>query len=167
MPSRGFCTPSLRVMPKIQDSHYFFVIRIFIPTDPAHHEAACRQLRPRRRSLQARFIVLRQMPAARHPGEGSLHDTAALQNRGPHDVLGFVDDFKDGSDPEILERGRQLRSLISAVRPELRGMRRRLQHAEDCGWSPSRSCTEASRTVIVIGKVVCRWLVFDRKSSNL
>ena len=101
------------------------------PCDSAHHEPARDQLRPRQGALQAPFAVLRQTPAARHPGEGPLHDPAAMQNRETFDVLGFFDDLKNGSDAELRERGRQLLSSASAVRPDFLDVRRLLQHSED------------------------------------
>ena len=58
-----------------------------------------------------------------------------MENLEPFDFLGFVDDFKDGPDAEILERGRQLLSPVSAVRPDFLDMRRLLQHPEDHGRS--------------------------------
>ena len=50
------------------------------PCDSAHHEAARGQLHPRQRALQASLVVLRQTPAARHPGEGPLDDPPAVEN---------------------------------------------------------------------------------------
>ena len=89
------------------------------------------QLRPRQRTLQAPLAVLRQTPAARHPGEGPLHDPAAMENHETLDILGFFDDLKIGSDAELRERGRQLPSSASAVRPDFLDVRRLLQHSED------------------------------------
>ena len=106
------------------------------PCDSAHHEAARGQLRPRQRVLQAPLAVLRQTPAARHPDEGPLDDPAAVENGEPFDILGFFDDLKIGIDPELLERGRQLLPLISAVRPDCLDVRRLLQHPEDHRRSP-------------------------------
>ena len=53
-----------------------------------------------------------------------------MQNRKPVDILGLIEDFKLWPDPNFLERGRQLPSPISAVRPDFLDVRRRLQHAE-------------------------------------
>ena len=113
---------------------YCLLSELYSPSNPAHHEAARGQLRPRQGALQAPLAVLRQTSAARHPSEDPLHDPAAVENR---DIFGFLDDFKIGPDAEIPERGRQLLSLVSAVRPELRDMRCRLQHSDDHGRCPS------------------------------
>ena len=93
-----------------------FIIRMLKPFRLAHNEEARGQLHPRRRVLQSPSIVLRQTPAARHPDEGPINDPATMENREPFEILGFVDDFKIRSKPEILELRRRLRSLISDVR---------------------------------------------------
>ena len=44
-----------------------------------------------------------------------------MQHREPFGILEIVDDFKVRPQSEILERGRRLRSLTTAVRPEYLG----------------------------------------------
>ena len=61
----------------------FLLSAFYSPFDPAPHEATCGQMRPRQRARQAPLIVLRQAPAARHPGESLLHDPAAIENGEP------------------------------------------------------------------------------------
>lgn len=50
------------------------------PFSPLHHETARHQLRPRCQALQAPFIVPRETPAARYPGDGPFHSPAETQN---------------------------------------------------------------------------------------
>ncbi len=61
--------------------------------EPPDQEAAGGELRPGQGTLQASLKVLRSPPAAGHPGEGSFHHPATVENGERLDSLGFVDDL--------------------------------------------------------------------------